>query len=948
MGSRGIMAKRVDIKRLVRTVFYFCLLLFVMGQVVGLQGCSKHEMSDVEYVAKAKDYHDKGKLKAAVIEAKNALRVNPDNAEARWLLGSVYLEVGNGLAAEKELNRARDLGVSSEAVVPMLLQALLQQANYSGVLGQDISEVRSKDAVAEIHASRGVAYLFLKRMGEAKAELDKAIALKPDSLSALVGMARMTLVKGDYDLARQYIEKALSFNDHYAPAWSVKGDLLQVGRDADGAIAAYSKAIENRYNNGSDLLKRILLYIEHERYADAQHDLDQLIKRFPKHPGVTYAQGVLYFAQKKYQQAAQYFERTLDVNKDELRAVYYLGATQYLLGNHEQAKSYLSRYLAAEPRHINTRKILALISLEDGEYDTVKDLIRPVVKGVPDDAFSMNILANALLRTGETEEALQLLKKVVELEPKSAKAYTQLSLGLISQGDVESGRKALATAIELDPQFQQADVMLVMSYLREEDYVKAQKAAEAFIDRQPKNVVAYNMLASVLLSRKQEEQAEKTLKKALSVAPGDPVASDSLAALALKKGNTDEAKQYYGEALKAHPGHLVTMMKLAELQSRLGEQEAMIETLNEAIKQNPDAAEPRVVLAREYLRQGKTEQASVLFTDIPESRKDNPYVLGMLGEVQLASHDYVNAKITLKRLVELYPNESQSHFLLAKAYKGLNESQLYKTELERAVSIKPEHVPARIALGQFWVTNGNVAKAKEYLSSLQKDKRLEGSPELLKLEGDIFAASNDAKQALSVYKDLFKTYPSSASLLTLSTFQWSQGDKASSTRNLEKWLEDHSDDVKVRLSLANNYLGLGQVDDATQQYRKVLKLSENSLVAMNNLAWYLRESNPKEALAIAEKASEYAPDSALIMDTMAVILMEKGDFSRAERFINRALDKFPTDPTLLYHRILIHEKTSAADVVTKELKQLLEKYDNFPERKEAESLLQKYESTRPG
>ena len=50
-----------------------------------LSGCGE-TLTDAEYLARAKEYQDKGEVNASVIELKNALKANPDNIEARWLL----------------------------------------------------------------------------------------------------------------------------------------------------------------------------------------------------------------------------------------------------------------------------------------------------------------------------------------------------------------------------------------------------------------------------------------------------------------------------------------------------------------------------------------------------------------------------------------------------------------------------------------------------------------------------------------------------------------------------------------------------------------------------------------------------------------------------------------------------------------------------------------------
>ena len=82
-------------------------VLFITLLLVGCDGIGQR--TDAEYVERAQDHLDKGELRAASIELKNALVQNPNHPQARWLLGKIYLEFGQYAAAEKELTRARDL-----------------------------------------------------------------------------------------------------------------------------------------------------------------------------------------------------------------------------------------------------------------------------------------------------------------------------------------------------------------------------------------------------------------------------------------------------------------------------------------------------------------------------------------------------------------------------------------------------------------------------------------------------------------------------------------------------------------------------------------------------------------------------------------------------------------------------------------------------------------------
>jgi predicted Zn-dependent protease len=76
---------------------------------------------------------------------------NPDSAQARLLLGQVYLKTGQGAEAEKELQRAQSLGVSAESIKPLLAEALLQQGEFQRLLsevsltGNESAAIKSPD-----------------------------------------------------------------------------------------------------------------------------------------------------------------------------------------------------------------------------------------------------------------------------------------------------------------------------------------------------------------------------------------------------------------------------------------------------------------------------------------------------------------------------------------------------------------------------------------------------------------------------------------------------------------------------------------------------------------------------------------------------------------------------------------------------------------------------------
>ena len=913
------------------TILFLSLLLLVGCDGIG-------NATEEEYISLARESMDKGDLSVTQINLKNALKENPNSSEARLLLGYLYLDGGNGPSAEKELRRASELGEVDEAVLPFLARALLQQNKFQEVVELDTYPNLSNEASAELLASRGLAYLMLGESDNARKDLDNALQKNPVSDYALVERARLSVIQRNFVEARPYLDKALEINPGYEYAWSLLGDMNHLENKPEAAIEAYTKAINNSKNANRDLLKRATLFIEQQNYEQAQNDVNELKKTLSGHPRVNLMQGIVHLRQEKIVEAQESFEQILRINPDDMLAIYYLGVVQFISGNLEQAKVNLSRFVFAYPNSSGARKLLALVNLRLKDFKATEEVIRPLASEETDDVDALNILAESLLLQGNIDEMMPIVEKATTVKPDSVAAKTLMGAGLLLQGDEGAGAESLESAIETDPQFQQADVLLIEGHLQAKSFDKAQKAAEAFLEKHPNKALAQNLLGKTFLAQGDEDQAAVAFEKARQLKPGDPFACRNLALLALKNSDPGKARALLNEALQHHPKHFNTLLLLAALEEREGKNEASKEVLQQAIELYPNTVTPRVLLARQYLMEGKTDQVfSILNEEIRAQHRNNPVVLGILGQAELASQEFEKAKITYQKLVELQPSSPLAHFQLAKAYAGLNNSDEVKKELYKTLELAPKDLNANIALTRVWLLEGDLARAKEQLASL---KALAPNSSLVHaFEGEIYSKSGEVDQALAAYQALFAAEPNTRNLLRLTQTQWKTGKREESLTQLEDWVREHPDDVPARQALASSYIELNRPREAIDQYEESLKVSENNPIVLNDLAWHLRESDPERALQLAQKASSIAPQSTSIMDTLAAILIIRGDTARAQQVIDNALEIRPDSPTLLFRKAKLLQATGKTDEAIAELSQLLKTDKRFPERVEAELLL---------
>ena len=181
--------------------------------------------SSASLLADAQLYQQKGEPRAAIIQLKNLLQKEADNAAARLLLGSIYLDTGDALSAEKELRKAQTLGSAPAEVLPRLGKAWLMLGQFERVLKELPGDPAQPTAVL---ALRGDALLALGRHEEARALFAGMQQRQPGQTEALLGLARLAALDGQIAAAQLLIEQALKGSPDSLEALRLQGDLQRL------------------------------------------------------------------------------------------------------------------------------------------------------------------------------------------------------------------------------------------------------------------------------------------------------------------------------------------------------------------------------------------------------------------------------------------------------------------------------------------------------------------------------------------------------------------------------------------------------------------------------------------------------------------------------------------------------------------------------------------------
>jgi len=910
-----------------------------------LSACGGWGHSAEEHLERAKQELAKKEISDAVIELKSALQQDPSYVAARVLLGEAYLQLGDFQSAEKEFERARELGASDPNLLPSLGMAWLKQWKLDPLLELEIPATLGPEPRARLLALRGEALLAKRNEDEAEKLFVQALETDPESLPAMLGQARLSAARGDLKQAHEWIDRIQALDGNWAPAWSLSGDVAELEGNREAAIEAYSRAIGLRLDNTVDLLKRAYVRVATGHYDEARADVQHLKKLVENDLQVDFLDGLLLLQQRNYADAQQTFESILAYNDKYLPAIFFAGMTHLYQKNYTWAEDYLRRYVAGNPNDASANKILAALSLRVGDYAKTEQLAAATIAENSQDIVAINLMALTLIGQDKTAEGVDYLQQVVAIQPDSPQAHARLGEGLIAEGKRADGIAELEKAWALNPDDEKVVLKLILAHLTNKSPDKALQVAREFRDRQPESVSAYLMLGTVYMTRKEVPEASQAFEKALTFDPGNLAANTSLADIALQSKDMEKAKQFYRDALKAHPGDVKTLINLAMVEVAQGNSEAMESALGEAIAADPKALEPRLYLARYYLKSGDVAKAMSVLSKVQDDFEDNPKFLILLAQVELASGDYATARSSLTRLDALQPDNATIHFLLSKAYAGLGDREKVRAELAQAVELAPNHALSRIALANLMIQEKEVDEAGTQIRAL-KAMLGEENQEVLTLEGQLAELRGDTSAAISAYQKAFALVETRGNLLRLAEMRLAAGESEQVVADLQTWLQAHPEDALTQLRLAQIYLGLQREDQAIQAFTGVVEKAPESVFALNNLAWLLREREPAKALEYAERANALAPEAWSVLDTFAVVLLKNGDTDSATRMIERALEKSPDQPTLVFHSAMILEAAGRREEAIVALKTILGQGQAFPESAQAENLLKEINGVR--
>jgi putative PEP-CTERM system TPR-repeat lipoprotein len=890
-----------------------------------------------EYLREARAYFDRGEVNAAVIQLKNALLVDPDNKEARLLLGTAYLKQKNGLSAEKELRRAQELGATRETVLVPLGRALLMTGQSDKLLQTITPEVGDSDALkVDILLLQGQAYLATDKPALADEKFSSVLELTPGMAEALLGKARIAKQDKNAAGSAELVDQVLSIESDNTDAWILKGELLRHAGQQQEAGTAFKRALDIDPDNVQARLGRASVLLALGEPEQANADIDWVLEKYPDLYLAHHLKALVHDQQGQPGPAQASVQLALRQAPGHLPSHLLAGTIAYQQEQLNQAEQHLRIYWRSNPDNHQAALLLGATLLKLKEPDKAIEVLEPGASSASDNAQYLLVMGRAYLANGDATKGLEYLERAAEVAPDVAAIHTQLAIGQLAQGDIEQGISELQSAVDLGQDQVQADVLLVMTYLQQKDFDQALAATDTLSKKMPDSPLPLNLKGAALLGKGDRAAAKQAFAAAIKLQPEFLPAHINLAKLDLMAGDTAAAEARYRKVLSYDEDNLDVLLALAALAERDGQVEKKAQWLKQAHELHPEAIQPALLLVQHYLQQDETTRALDLAETVAAAHPHEPRVLMTLAQVQLKAGNNKDALASLRKLEEVAPRSPEAHYLLGAVQLKQKETEAARNNLQQALQRPEDYPAAELMLGRLAIADKNYAAALGIATDLQQ-----AHPDAAygdELSGDVYATRKAYQQAVDAYVVAYGKAGSQLLAQKLYQSRMHLGETEAANAALQQWLAEHPEDVSTRSLLAQTLFGAGQSAEAIEEYKKLLEYAPDNMSALNNLAWIYQEEKNPEGLKYAERAYKLVPNQPEVIDTLGWLLVQNGETKRGLVLLQEAATKAPHLPDIRYHLAVALEKAGRREEALKELDRLLKSNKMFPSRDKAKTL----------
>jgi tetratricopeptide (TPR) repeat protein len=470
-------------------------------------------------------------LKKAIEQYEQIVRLQPNSVEDRLLLGRLYRINNDTKKAEEQFREAVKQEPNSEDALTTLAYLYNEGGDSKRAL-ELLNAVPEPERTGKMYSALGYTYEQEHDYKNAIAAYKKAIDQDKDNLDYLRSLAQNLMNDGQNDAALQQYRAIVEADPQDPQSYMRMAEIYRRNGQFDKALAALTSAQANIQDSLEVPYNKAVILQAQGKFDEATQILQNLVQKTDK-PDGNYSTseknnraiflerlGGIYRDQNKTDLAAQTFKQMLLLGDDNVSRGY-----QELIETYRNAKQWPQATAVAQeavqklPNDRMLKLTLAQQLADNGQGDAALAEARKLLKGTPEDRETYLSLANIEARMKRWKEAEDDVNKALQLSSKDE----ERNYGL----------------------FIQASIME-----RQKKYDQAESIFRRLLDRDPNNAMVLNYLGYMLADRGTKlEESLTLLKKAIQLDPQNGAYLDSIGWAYFRSGQYDLAEENLRRAI---------------------------------------------------------------------------------------------------------------------------------------------------------------------------------------------------------------------------------------------------------------------------------------------------------------------------------------------------------------------------------------------------------------
>lgn len=667
----------------------------------------------LKFLQKGDAYMKQKQFSSAIIEYRNALKVDPRYVDA-------YYQLAKADVAQANVDHAANRTDATVQDFRDAFKALSQAISLDG----NRADLRIARAAMIIKYDP-------QSYSQASDDLNHVLQLDPKNAEAHRGLGTLLMAQKHYDQALQEFSKAAAIDPKDASSYLYMGVANMQLHHSDDAEANFKKAIQVDPHAGPAYVELASLYLQQKNQAQAEQILNSGISAIPSADGLYVALADIYIQQKNFAQAEQVYQTAIKANPSAIPLYLQLAGlfenqgkqsdaenTLTNLGNqlpksvdaaaaagnfyrmakmNDRALAEFQRGLAANPGNLDLEHSIADLYLINGQTDQAATLDAEMLKQAPNDPLALTDQGRLLLAQGKVSDAVNTLQRVSSQSPASPDAHYYLAIAYLrSNNPVQANgefQQALAQANAAHtPEGANVGRMtlgqLIGLNLSQGKYSVAQLYAQELVKDNPNNPTAHMLLADALWDLGQAKAAGDEYATAEKLAPSDPSVLANVGLFYAREKKFTEAENKLKAAMQAAPSSLGVVSDYADF----------------------------------LVSQKKVPEASTLVSQFVAKNSSDAGAHLLMGRINLLGNNEAAALSETQECLRLDPKNVNAYLQLGQIYQNQGNDPSAIQSYEQAAQLSPSSAPILTKIGNIYMAKGDLSRASaEFQRALNAD-----------------------------------------------------------------------------------------------------------------------------------------------------------------------------------------------------------------------------------